>query len=376
MLPGKADDTGRRRETVSPETLAAHSAILDKVHKAWAASHAREEAMLAAKSFDSRFGSSLSTVRTASVGPDGRLMLNPLHPATFAEARPEEQQIADAVANAVMTVSAPERAHSSGIAMRSGQPAAMTAGDAGNSRVQLASLETDAGSGAGMPQLRQLPDRTLPPAFRPEAVAPAVAPQAKPERAGVEPAGPAGKGSAGEGRKASSVLAYARPDSPADDARGRAASIPWPTRGNRTAVYDITAGVVHMPNGETLEAHSGTGSMRDDPSFAHVKMHGPTPPSTYKLTMREALFHGVEAIRLTPVDGVAPYGRVGLLAHTYLHKVPGDSSGCMAFKDYKRFLAAFRRGEVDRMVVVPRMDGRGPNLASRVAAAFTPSSSR
>ena len=81
-----------------------------------------------------------------------------------------------------------------------------------------------------------------------------------------------------------------------------------PFRRPGVAVYDITAGVVHMPNGETLEAHSGLGDMMDDTRYIHVKMRGPTPPGTYKLTMRESLFHGVEAIRLTPVDGKKPFG--------------------------------------------------------------------
>jgi len=126
------------------------------------------------------------------------------------------------------------------------------------------------------------------------------------------------------------------------------------TRGG-VAVYDISAGVVYMPGGARLEAHSGMGPMRDNPDYVHVKMRGATPPATYKLTMREALFHGVEAIRMTPVDGVAPKGRVGLLAHTYMLRNPGDSNGCLVFRDYRRFLEAFKRGEVRTLVVVPRV---------------------
>ena len=34
---------------------------------------------------------------------------------------------------------------------------------------------------------------------------------------------------------------------------------------NQTAVYDISAHAVYMPNGMTLEAHSGIGHLRDDP---------------------------------------------------------------------------------------------------------------
>lgn len=131
------------------------------------------------------------------------------------------------------------------------------------------------------------------------------------------------------------------------------------------AIYDITAGVVHMPNGEKLEAHSGLGDMMDDTRYIHVKMRGPTPPGTYKLTMRESLFHGVEAIRLTPVDGKKPFGRDGLLAHTYMLRKPGESNGCVSFRDYARFLAAFKRGEVKQMVVVSRLGNKAePKVAS------------
>ncbi|WP_370674518.1 tlde1 domain-containing protein [Pleomorphomonas sp. PLEO] len=138
-----------------------------------------------------------------------------------------------------------------------------------------------------------------------------------------------------------------------------------PFRRPGVALYDIAAGVVHMPNGEKLEAHSGLGDMMDDTRYIHVKMRGPTPPGTYKLTMRESLFHGVEAIRLTPADGKKPFGRDGLLAHTYMLRKPGESNGCVSFRDYARFLAAFKRGEVRQMVVVPRLGNKSePKVAS------------
>ena len=44
-----------------------------------------------------------------------------------------------------------------------------------------------------------------------------------------------------------------------------------------------------------------------------------TPPHIYELKPREALFHGVPALRLTPIGGEDKiFGRVGLLAHTYM----------------------------------------------------------
>ena len=62
-----------------------------------------------------------------------------------------------------------------------------------------------------------------------------------------------------------------------------------------TAVYDISAHTVYLPDGTRLEAHSGKGSRIDDPKSASVRMQGVTPPHMYELTPRESLFHGVAA---------------------------------------------------------------------------------
>jgi hypothetical protein len=143
----------------------------------------------------------------------------------------------------------------------------------------------------------------------------------------------------------------------ADDEAGRASpSVAALQRGAGVAIYDIERGMVYLPNGETLEAHSGIGPMRDNPAFVDRRNRGPTPPHIYDLKLRESTFHGVEAIRLTPVEGdAAVFGRVGLLAHTYMLGRQGDSNGCVVFKEYYRFLAAFKKGQIKRMVVVPRL---------------------
>jgi hypothetical protein len=126
-----------------------------------------------------------------------------------------------------------------------------------------------------------------------------------------------------------------------------------PTNDNFTAVYDITARIVYLPDGTTLEAHSGLRDKMDDPRHVHVKMHGATPPHTYNLVPREALFHGVEAVRLIPVGGEdAIFGRTGLLAHSYLLGPNGDSNGCVSFKDYDAFLRAYKQGKIKRLIVV------------------------
>ena len=127
-------------------------------------------------------------------------------------------------------------------------------------------------------------------------------------------------------------------------------------RGAGVAIYDIEGGVVYLPNGEKLGAHSGIGSMRDNPAFVDRRNRGPTPPQIYDLKLRERPFLGVEAIRLTPAGGdAAVFGRVGFLAHTYMLGRRGDSNGCVVFKEYYRFLAAFKKGKIKRLVVVPRL---------------------
>jgi hypothetical protein len=124
-----------------------------------------------------------------------------------------------------------------------------------------------------------------------------------------------------------------------------------------TAVYDVSAATVYMPDGTKLEAHSGLGPMKDDPRHAHVRMRGVTPPHVYDLKLRESLFHGVRAIRLNPIGGdAAIFGRNGILAHTYMLGPRGDSNGCVSFKDYNVFLQAYLRGDVKRMAVVARLD--------------------
>jgi type VI secretion system (T6SS) effector TldE1-like protein len=124
-----------------------------------------------------------------------------------------------------------------------------------------------------------------------------------------------------------------------------------------TAVYDISAHMVYMPDGTKLEAHSGLGARLDDPKYVHVKMQGATPPHVYDLEPREALFHGVPALRLKPIGGEeAIYGRAGLLAHTYMLGPNGDSNGCVSFKDYNAFLQAYRDGKIKRLAVVAKVD--------------------
>ena len=130
-----------------------------------------------------------------------------------------------------------------------------------------------------------------------------------------------------------------------------------------TAVYDISAHAVYLPNGSVLEAHSGMGSLRDDPDHVSVPNAGATPPAVYELKPRERQFHGVQALRMIPAEGSDTSGRSGLLAHSFMLGPKGDSNGCVSIKNYDRFLKAFTDGEINRLVVVPSL--RGGTLASQ-----------
>ncbi|MER9655556.1 DUF2778 domain-containing protein [Mesorhizobium sp. M0152] len=209
------------------------------------------------------------------------------------------------------------------------------------------------------------------PAQQPKVAQQKPEPQAKPVQQ-AQPIKPTRQGRPADGGDA---LAYAKPDTPAGGL-GRAFknlfNSPGSTSGasNGVAVYDISAGTVYMPDGSRLEAHSGVGAMVDQPRYADQKNRGPTPPNTYNLSLRESRFHGVEALRLTPVDGRNKYNRDGFLAHTYLLRGRyAQSSGCVAFKDYARFLAAFKKGKIKRLVVVPRLSSSPTRVASAARGA-------
>jgi Protein of unknown function (DUF2778) len=137
---------------------------------------------------------------------------------------------------------------------------------------------------------------------------------------------------------------------------------------NFTAVYDISARTVFMPDGSRLEAHSGMGNLMDDPAHVHMRMVGATPPSIYDLKPRERLFHGVQALRMTPAEGGNTLGRSGLLVHSYLMGPNGDSNGCVSIRNYDKFLKAFQNGELKRLVVVTSvndMASAAPRSASQ-----------
>jgi Protein of unknown function (DUF2778) len=186
---------------------------------------------------------------------------------------------------------------------------------------------------------------------RKAAPAPAQAASNPAESAPLPPPRPIELGSAGAPSPGGSRLGpgYSARDgvaNPRSDAAGLS------TRYDRwTAVYDLTAHTVYLPGGAKLEAHSGLGDRLDDPQHVDEIDRGATPPHLYDLTLREAPFHGVQALRLNPVGG-GIFGRVGLLAHSYMLGPNGDSNGCVSFKDYDAFLQAYQSGQVKRLAVV------------------------
>ena len=147
-------------------------------------------------------------------------------------------------------------------------------------------------------------------------------------------------------------LAYAASDSVAGDEAGITAGL----YDRQTAVYDISTHTVYLPDGRTLEAHSGFGSQLDNPRSAAEKDRGVTPPDIYDLQPRRQIFHGVQALRLLPEDNSKVFGRAGLLAHSYMLGPNGQSNGCVSFKHYNAFLQAFEDHEITRLAVVTRID--------------------
>ncbi len=151
------------------------------------------------------------------------------------------------------------------------------------------------------------------------------------------------------------VLAYATPEA---GVLGRAQSLtssPVVPYDRWTAIYDIAAHTVYMPDGTRLEAHSGLGERLDDPRYVSQRDRGATPPHVYDLEPRAQPFHGVQALRLNPVGDGGTFGRTGFLAHTYMLGPNGDSNGCVSFKNYDAFLQAYLNGEVKRLAVVARL---------------------
>ena len=153
------------------------------------------------------------------------------------------------------------------------------------------------------------------------------------------------------GKPSPLTLAYAAPDD------GGLAGAQSAARYDRwTAVYDISAHTVYLPDGTKLEAHSGLGPWLDDPHYTNEKMRGATPVALYDLRPREGLFHGVQALRLIPTDESKVFGRSGLLAHSFMLGPNGQSNGCVSFRNYYAFLHAYLSGEIKKLAVVARLD--------------------
>jgi hypothetical protein len=155
------------------------------------------------------------------------------------------------------------------------------------------------------------------------------------------------------GKPAPVKLAYAATD---DAGLSAGRSIAAARYDQWTAVYDISAHVVYMPDGTRLEAHSGFGDRLDDPSHPDERMRGVTPPNIYDLALRESPFHGVRALRLIPQDEEKVFGRRGLLAHRYMLGPNGDSNGCVSIKNYDAFLQAYLNHDIKRLAVVTRLE--------------------
>jgi hypothetical protein len=235
---------------------------------------------------------------------------------------------------------------------------------------RLAALEPAESVVAPQPPHREIslvPDEAVPPArpaarLTPAAPPPVDATRQTEERPTVAPPAPAPAAAApGDKRNIFQrfFAALQQPNEPSNGVFGGPLPGDYGTLSadGHTAIYDISTHTVYLPDGERLEAHSGLGNLLDDPSHVNSKDRGATPPHLYDLQLRGQLFHGVQALRLNPVGQGAMYGRVGLLAHTYMLGPRGDSNGCVSFKQYPRFLQAYVSGQVQRLAVVTRLGG-------------------
>ena len=94
-----------------------------------------------------------------------------------------------------------------------------------------------------------------------------------------------------------------------------------------TAVYDISAHKVYLPDGSVLPFRPRQRARRSGVTPTNVQ--GSTPVNVYDLKPRETLLHGVEAIRLDP-SGRVPRARPQRLFGPHLHAWPQwDSFGCV-----------------------------------------------
>ena len=161
-------------------------------------------------------------------------------------------------------------------------------------------------------------------------------------------------------------VAYAKPERSllGDLFKSKSNDTGWLGKGTKVAIYDVSNATVYLPDGTKLRAHSGIGHMRDNPRYEHVTMRGPTPAGIYSLKMREKRFYGVEAIRMTSIDGRDPKNRTGLLTHTNLLRGQKGSHGCVAFQNYEPFLRAFKSGQITMLVVVPKLPSSRTQLAA------------
>ncbi len=295
----------------------------------------------------------------------------------FAASSVELQQLAAATADADQPVSLPASVEQRPTILAYADPSPGGAADTalstlltGPSEAELAAAQAEAeAEAAALPDYADTPSAGPRPELRPEEAAarPTDAGKADARTPETEAPRTAEKPETQKPQK----LAYARPEIPEDKpgstlGRSLRSLFGGKTKaGNGVAVYDISAAKVYMPDGSVLEAHSGIGHMADNPRYTHVKMNGPTPPHTYNLRMREKRFHGVEAIRMLPVDGKNKFGRDGFLTHSYLLRGGREEShGCVAFADYKRFLTAFKQGKVKQIIVVPSGGRESFRLAS------------
>ena len=121
-----------------------------------------------------------------------------------------------------------------------------------------------------------------------------------------------------------------------------------------TAVYDISARVVYLPDGTSSKPIRAWGTPSTIRATKRARSRPDAAPSLPVGAPR----------RLVPRrSGPAPQpdrGRrslrpAGLLAHPFMLGPNGDSNGCVSFRDYEAFLKAYENGQINKLAVVTRL---------------------
>ncbi len=163
-------------------------------------------------------------------------------------------------------------------------------------------------------------------------------------------------------------LAYAPPSGQTENIqRGLFGRLFGQAAHNKTAIYDISAATVYLPSGEKLEAHSGIATCATIRAMLTRRCVALRHRALISFRCVKAYSTGSkQCVCSQPMVAIRTTATACWRTHTCC--AGQDSNGCVVFKDYARFLRAFKRGEVNRMIVVTSMSSS--SKPARIASIF------